>query len=54
MKGGGKQLLSLQSEENTDTEVVPTNLIDNEIRNLRREVSELKVLIQKLINSSKN
>ena len=29
MKGGGKQLLSLQSEENTDTEVVPTNLIDN-------------------------
>ena len=29
-EGGGKQLLSLQSEENTDTEVVPTNLIDNE------------------------
>ena len=54
MKGGGKQLLSLQSEENTDTEVVQTNLIDNEIWDLRREVSELKVLIQKLINSSKN
>ena len=54
MKGGGKQLLSDQTEVNTDTEVVPTNLIDNEIRNLRREVSELNVLIQKLINSSKN
>ena len=54
MKGGGKQLLSLPSEVNTDTEVVPTNLIDKEIRDLRREVSELKVLIQKLINFSKN
>ena len=59
MKGGGKQLLSLQSEVNTDTdtdtdtEVVPTNSTDNEIRDLRREVNELKVLIQKLVNLSK-
>ena len=30
------------------------NLIDKDIRELRREVSELKVLIQKLINFSKN
>ena len=54
MKGGGKQLLSDQTEVNTDTEVVPTNLINKEIVDLRKEVDELKVLIQKLIKLSKN
>ena len=54
MKGGGKQLLSDQTEVNADTEVVPTNLINKEIVDLRKEVDELKVLIQKLIKLSKN
>ena len=34
MKGGGKQLLSDQTEVNTDTEVVPTNMI-NKDRDMR-------------------
>ena len=54
MKGGGKQLLSDQTEVTADTEVIPKNLINREIVYLRKEVDELKVLIQKLIKLSKN
>ena len=39
MKGGGKQLLSLQTEVNTDTEVVPTNLIDKEMEIIKAEIT---------------
>ena len=52
MKGGGQQLLDIKTKANSDPEVVQTDTT-KEVRNLRKEVSELKSLIGQLIDLSK-
>ena len=53
MKGGGQQLLDIKTKAKSDPEVVQTDTTTKEVRDLRKEVSELKSLIGQLIDLSK-
>ena len=53
MKGGGQQLLDIKTKAKLDPEVVQTDTTTKEVRDLRKEVSELKSLIGQLIDLSK-
>ena len=53
MKGGGQQLLDIKTKTKSDPEVVQTDTTTKEVRDLRKEVSELKSLIGQLIDLSK-
>ena len=51
MKGGGKHLLDGKVELSSNLEVSQWDLISGEVRDLRKEVSELKEMIKLLIQN---
>ena len=51
MKGGGKHLLDGQVELSSNLEASQSDLIAGEVRDLRKEVSELKEMIKLLIQN---
>ena len=53
MKGGGQQLLDIKTKAKSNLEVVQKDTTTKEVRDLRKEVSELKSLIGQLIDLSK-
>jgi hypothetical protein len=53
MEGGGQQLLDIKTKAKSNLEVVQTDTTTKEVRDLRKEVSQLKSLIGQLIDLSK-